>query len=153
MCRLTITANSPSYTMCSGSSRRLLQKTARYASVPSSGCIPSSRATSWTKRKFEKISPAAALSSITPGNPGLSQRPSPNLGGRKVVLESNENMAGENADGNWEIFLYDTRKLKWTQLTHTVAPVENRRPERQTIPRDGECGVLCRKVGRINAHD
>lgn len=82
----------------------------------------------WTKRTFERVSPVAALEPLTSGAGGLSQRPNPNLSGRKIVVESTENLTGDNADGNWEIFLFDSRN-GWIQLTDTQAPVENLRPE------------------------
>jgi cysteine-rich repeat protein len=89
-------------------------------------------ALNWVKKLFERVSPSLALSPVTPGNNGLSQKPQPNLGGSKLVIESTEDLTGENADGNWEIFLFDKRRGTWRQMTHTVAPVENRRPELRT---------------------
>jgi Tol biopolymer transport system component len=82
----------------------------------------------WNRRTFERGSPALALTSLTSGMSGLSQRPNPNLSGRQIVIESTEDITGGNADHNWEIFHFHSRK-GWRQLTDTQAPVENRRPE------------------------
>ena len=52
----------------------------------------------------------------------------PALNGKAIVLESNANPTGGNADGNTEIFIYKPRSNEWVQVTNTQAPVENRRP-------------------------
>ena len=89
----------------------------------------------WSARDFRRQSPnnpntvVDAISS----NVGLdSQQPAPARSGRYVVLESEGNPTGGNADGNVELFIYDTARSTWAQITNTVAPVENRRPSTQT---------------------
>jgi len=52
--------------------------------------------------------------------------------GRYVIMESEADPTGGNADGNVELFFYDIKRLIWRQITNTVAPVDNRRPSTQT---------------------
>jgi Tol biopolymer transport system component len=39
--------------------------------------------------------------------------------GRRIVFESNNNYTGENADANFEIFVYDADTRRFIQLTKT----------------------------------
>jgi len=48
--------------------------------------------------------------------------------GRYIAVESASDPAGGNADGNTEIMLLHAPSNTWTQVTSTLAPVENRHP-------------------------
>ncbi|MBX3025397.1 right-handed parallel beta-helix repeat-containing protein [bacterium] len=81
----------------------------------------------WSRKSFEKAAPA--LSSYSDGAPPEGfERPVPAMSGKVVVLESNANPTGGNADGNTEIFIYKPRSNQWIQVTDTLPPVENHRP-------------------------
>jgi len=54
--------------------------------------------------------------------------PAPSLNARLIVVESNANPTGGNPDGNYEIFVFDTKTQQWQQLTDTQPPVDNHRP-------------------------
>jgi Tol biopolymer transport system component len=54
--------------------------------------------------------------------------PAPSLNAKFIVVESNADPTGGNADGNYEIFLYNTHTKEWQQITDTTAPVDNHRP-------------------------
>ncbi len=90
----------------------------------------------WSAKGFRRTSPPDpndVVTAFSNGAAGIdSQRPSPSRGGRFVVMESEGNPTGGNADGNVEIFLYDASRLIWTQITNTTAPVQNLRPTTQT---------------------
>jgi Tol biopolymer transport system component len=83
-------------------------------------------------RDFRKLHPAdpnQVESQVSNGAGGIdSQNDAFNRSGRLIVMESAADPIGENADGNTEIFIFDTKKSTWVQLTHTLAPVDNRRP-------------------------
>lgn len=59
--------------------------------------------------------------------PVENRRPSTQTG-REVLFDSTANFTGGNPDGNRELFLAEQRGSAWafTQLTNSVAPVENR---------------------------
>jgi uncharacterized protein (TIGR03437 family) len=69
----------------------------------------------------------ARLIQVTNTSPGdLSDRvrngnfqPSISDDGRFIAFSSNRDLAGENADGNFEVFVYDTVALSFTQLTNS----------------------------------
>lgn len=90
----------------------------------------------WSARDFRRQSPPnpnSVVRAITAGPAGVdSERPSASRNGRFLVMESEGNPTGGNADGNREIFAYDLGRQVWTQITNTTAPVENRRPSTQT---------------------
>lgn len=89
----------------------------------------------WSARNFRRQSPGnpnLVVEAISNGAGLDSQRPAPARNGRFVVMESEANPTGGNADGNVELFIYDTSRSTWAQITNTVAPVENRRPSTQT---------------------
>ncbi len=82
---------------------------------------------SWSRRAFERNT--APLIAKTNGAPPDSyDGPSPSLSNRFIYVESNANPTGENADANTEIFALKTRNDTWIQVTHTLPPIENRRP-------------------------
>jgi len=58
----------------------------------------------------------------------LYDNPAPSLNAKFIVVESNADPTGGNADGNSEIFLYNTHTKEWQQITDTAAPVDNHRP-------------------------
>src|SRR5690242_5789860 len=41
----------------------------------------------------------------------------------RIAFSSNANLTGRNADGNFEVFLYDSKKSGFTQVTNTAAGV------------------------------
>jgi Tol biopolymer transport system component len=41
--------------------------------------------------------------------------------GEHIVAPSRQNLTGENADGSWEIFLFDTRTATVEQITHALS--------------------------------
>ncbi|MDX2170111.1 MAG: right-handed parallel beta-helix repeat-containing protein [Deltaproteobacteria bacterium] len=91
----------------------------------------------WSARDFRRQSPSnpnLVVDAVSSGAaPGIdSQQPSAGRNGRFVLLESEANPTGGNADGNTEIFAYDAKRLIWTQITNTTAPKQNRRPSTQT---------------------
>ena len=69
----------------------------------------------------------AKLTQVTNTSPGdLANRvtngnfqPSISDDGRFIAFSSNRDLAGQNADGNLEIFIYDTLASSFTQLTNT----------------------------------
>ncbi len=73
----------------------------------------------------------AGLIQLTNTSPGdLANRvvngnflPSISDDGRYVAFSSNRDLAGQNADGNLEIFIYDSVALEFTQLTNSSAMV------------------------------
>jgi cysteine-rich repeat protein len=89
----------------------------------------------WSARDFRRQSPTnpnTVVDAISNGAGLDSQQPAPARSGRFVVMESEANPTGGNADGNIELFVFDTARLTWQQVTNTVAPVENRRPSTTT---------------------
>lgn len=85
-------------------------------------------------RRQSPSNPNTVIDAISSGaGPGIdSQQPSAARSGRYVLLESESNPTGGNADGNTEIFAYDVKRQVWTQITNTTAPQQNRRPSTQT---------------------
>lgn len=81
----------------------------------------------WSRKDFEKSLPPLIPYSAG-GESETYNAPVPALNGKVVVVESNGNPTGGNADGNTEIFIYKPRSNQWIQATDTAAPVENRRP-------------------------
>ena len=86
----------------------------------------------WDRRAYRKTAPTdpnSVLDVFTAGAAGVeSGRPAPDRGGRrKVVMESATDPLGTNADGNTEIFVFDSRKNIWSQITDTTG-ADNRRP-------------------------
>jgi cysteine-rich repeat protein len=79
----------------------------------------------WDRKAFGKESPTATrqLSSSALD----TQRGAPGLSGRRVLMESAADFAGQNADGNAEIFLLDVKADAWTQVT-VSSGADNRRP-------------------------
>ncbi|MCA1613925.1 MAG: hypothetical protein LC800_07205, partial [Acidobacteria bacterium] len=80
-------------------------------------------------RNFEIfLHDGAALGQLTATAPGGaaartrdgSFQPSLSDDGRLVAFSSNRDLAGANADGNFEIFVYDTAARVFTQLTHSA---------------------------------
>jgi disulfide oxidoreductase YuzD len=73
----------------------------------------------------------AALRQITNTTPNDSSRrildgnfqPSLTDDGRFIAFSSNRNLTNQNADGNLEIFIFDTLSNTFTQLTNTAGPV------------------------------
>ena len=83
--------------------------------------------TNWSRKAFEKTLPP--LTMMTAGAPPeIYDSPAPSLSSKYIVVESNANPTGENADGNTEIFALKTRSHEWIQITHTLPPADNRRP-------------------------
>ncbi len=81
----------------------------------------------WSRKAFEKA--LTPLTSKTTGVPPVEyDSPVPSLSSKYIYMESDGDPAGENPDGNLEIFLLKPRNNDWVQITHTVGPVENRRP-------------------------
>jgi len=88
----------------------------------------------WSRRQYRKESPpdpnmvVTQISSATTNSEGAA----PATSGRYVSMESTANPAGQNADGNREIFMFDTHKSRWWQVTNTVAPFDSQRPSTST---------------------
>ena len=55
----------------------------------------------------------------TTGGGDANSNASINADGTRIAFESNRNLTGENADGDREIFLFDTTTRTFTQLTNT----------------------------------
>lgn len=90
----------------------------------------------FSAKDFRRTSPSDpndVVAAFSNGPAGVdSQQPSPSRGGRFIVMESEANPTGANADGNSEVFIYDASRATWTQVTNTTAPVQNLRPTTQT---------------------
>jgi uncharacterized repeat protein (TIGR01451 family) len=68
------------------------------------------------------------ITNTTPSSPQERTRqgnfqPSLTDDGRFIAFSSNRNLANQNADGNLEIFIFDTSSSAFTQLTNTTGPV------------------------------
>ena len=88
----------------------------------------------WSARDFRRQSPGNPNTVVDPVSTGAgldSQHPAAGRSGRYVLLESEADPTGGNADGNVEIFAYDTKRNLWWQVTNTTGH-ENRRPSTQT---------------------
>lgn len=72
-----------------------------------------------TLRQITNTTPATITERTRQGNfqPSLSDD------GRFIAFSSNRNLAGQNADGNLEIFIFDTTSNAFTQLTNTTGAV------------------------------
>ena len=82
----------------------------------------------WDRQAYLHGPLADAVTQETDGGPGQdSQHGEIDPSGRWLVVESAADPVGLNAEGNAEIFLLDTKKGLWTQITDTRAPEENRR--------------------------
>src|SRR5678815_3886213 len=89
----------------------------------------------WSARDFRRLSPSnpnTVVDALSNGAGLDSEQPAPGRNGRYVIMESEADPTGGNADGNVELLFYDIKRLIWRQITNTVAPVENRRPSTQT---------------------
>ncbi len=85
----------------------------------------------WSHRDFHREEPSDphfVLSALSAEDAQDTEQPSPEGNGRRVAVVSTGDPAGLNDDGNREIFLLDTRKASWAQMTDTSLPVDNRRP-------------------------
>lgn len=60
---------------------------------------------------------AEQFSQITFSTPGPSLSPSINADGTRIAFVSGSDLTGDNPDGNWEIFLFETQTTQTTQLT------------------------------------
>ena len=88
----------------------------------------------WNQRVFRRLSPPDPNQVVNMYSNGVgldSSLPSPDRGGRRVVMQSAANPLGTNADGNIEIFLLDARDTIWTQITNTTGH-DNTRPVTQS---------------------
>ena len=63
-----------------------------------------------------KTSPGDIANRVTDGN----FQPSISDDGRYVAFSSNRDLAGQNGDGNFEIFIYDSIATTFTQLTNSA---------------------------------
>jgi cysteine-rich repeat protein len=89
----------------------------------------SSEVVRFDRRAFDKSRPGV-YTALTDGAAGEdSEAAAPSITGRYIILESTGDPTGGNADGNREIFVFQPKKNEWTQVTDTLDPVENRRPE------------------------
>jgi Tol biopolymer transport system component len=72
-----------------------------------------------TLRQITNTTPNDISARVRDGNfqPSLSDD------GRFIAFSSNRNLAGRNADGNLEIFIFDTTANTFTQLTNTTGAV------------------------------
>jgi Tol biopolymer transport system component len=61
------------------------------------------------------------ISQITNATGSGSYEPAINSNGTRITFESDRNLTGNNADGNIEIFLFDTTTDTLTQITNTTA--------------------------------
>ena len=89
----------------------------------------------WSSRDFRRLNPSnpnTVIDAVSNGAGLDSQQPAPGRNGRYVLMESEGNPTGNNADGNIELFFYDTKRLSWQQVTNSAPPTENRRPSTQT---------------------
>ena len=72
-----------------------------------------------TLRQITNTTPNDISRRIIDGN----FQPSLTDDGRLIAFSSNRNLASQNADGNLEIFIFDTVSNTFTQLTNTTGPV------------------------------
>lgn len=57
-----------------------------------------------------------------------NRSPAINANGTRIAFESNDNFTEGNADGNQEIFLFDTTTRTFTQITNTAEPAISKGP-------------------------
>ena len=60
---------------------------------------------------------AEQFSQITFSTQGQSGTPSINADGTRIAFVSDRDLTGDNPDGDWEIFLFDTQTTQLTQIT------------------------------------
>ncbi len=66
-------------------------------------------------------STTGGIAQITFTTVGFNTRPKINSDGTRIAFRSDRDFTGGNADGNDEIFLYDTTSNNFTQVTNTTA--------------------------------
>jgi Calx-beta domain/Lamin Tail Domain/WD40-like Beta Propeller Repeat len=71
--------------------------------------------------QITKTSPASLADRVTQGN----FQPSISDDGRFIAFSSNRDLAGQNSDGNLEIFVYDTNTTAFAQLTNSSGVIGN----------------------------
>jgi cysteine-rich repeat protein len=81
----------------------------------------------WNRPSFENTLPPLTMKTNGAASDSYDN-PVPSLNSKFLVVESNANPTGHNADGNTEIFVLKTRSNQWIQVTDTQPPVENHRP-------------------------
>jgi len=59
----------------------------------------------------------SAFTQITSAIGGVSHNPSINADGTRIAFRSNRDLTGGNADGNFEVFLFNTTTSAFTQIT------------------------------------
>src|SRR5262249_26090666 len=79
---------------------------------------------------FNSITGGIAQITFTTGGNFSNTNPSINSDGTRIAIKSNRDLTGGNADGNVEIFLYDTQSNSFTQVTSTTGDPT---PGRQSI--------------------
>jgi Tol biopolymer transport system component len=65
---------------------------------------------------------SAMITQITNSTGPQSFRPSINSDGTRIAFDSFFDFTGDNADNNFEIFLFDTNTMTFTQITDSTAP-------------------------------
>ena len=90
--------------------------------------------------QITNTSPGNIANRVTNGNfqPSISDE------GRFIAFSSNRDLAGQNADGNLEIFVYDTSVVSFTQLTNSAGTVGSSDAK---ISGDGSAVAFIRDTG------
>src|SRR5262249_54715377 len=70
----------------------------------------------------------SSVTQITHTSGGTNRHPSISGAGTRIAFESDRNLTGNNGDGNFEIFLYDTGTSSFTQITNTTAGTTDQPP-------------------------
>ncbi len=70
-------------------------------------------------RQITNTTPSSPIERTRQGN----FQPSLTDDGRFIAFSSNRNLANQNADGNLEVFIFDSSSSTFTQLTNTTGPV------------------------------
>jgi len=74
----------------------------------------------WDARSVSADSVSCGINEITFTTRGVNTSPAINSDGTRIAFQSTRDLTGDNADGNSEIFLYDTTANSFTQITHTT---------------------------------
>jgi hypothetical protein len=89
----------------------------------------------WSRRTFRREEPANPNDAVFPVSDGASPfdstEPQVDRSARRLPFVSEADLTGQNADGNAEIFVFDSRLGQYMQVTDSTV-VDNRRPSTQT---------------------
>src|SRR5205085_5596552 len=68
----------------------------------------------------------SSFTQITTTGGGANRQPSISGAGTRIAFASDRNLAANNADANFEIFLFDTGTSAFTQITNTTGGSNDR---------------------------